>query len=456
MNGENADKKAVNRLLEDLGMHYRNINIEETVRHMIGEMNRGLAGKDSSLAMIPTYIQADTAIPSGRKTVVLDAGGTNLRAALVSFQASGSAEIESFVKTPMPGTAGSRVGKKEFFSTLAALVRPLLDRRAETSAEAAAGKIGFCFSYPVEIFPDRDGRLIHWSKEIQAPEVEGCFIGAELRSALKQTGMDSPPQVLILNDTVATLLAGKAAGMGRSWGGYGGYILGTGINSCYAELNSAIGKLSDSDSDPDTDKTQSQIVNCESGSYACRSRGQGDKSLGKATLNPNVYWLEKMVAGGYFGALVHHTLLLASQNGLFSAAVSKKLEQLDSISTKDADNYLHNPSGKENSLVGLVRQHGTEADACRIWFLTDSLLERAARLTAANLAAPVLKAGEGKGPLYPWCLTIDGTTYYRYYRFQSRVDGYLRPLLNGYNWYYDSLKVDDAPLIGAAAAALTN
>jgi hexokinase len=43
-------------------------------------------------------------------------------------------------------------------------------------AEKAQG-IGFCFSYHTEIFPDKDGRLIQFCKEIKAHEVVGQFIG---------------------------------------------------------------------------------------------------------------------------------------------------------------------------------------------------------------------------------------------------------------------------------------
>jgi hexokinase len=60
--------------------------------------------------------------------VVLDAGGTNLRAALMSFSSEGKPIIENFSKHPMPGTGGRDVGKEEFFDTLAALVEPLIDQ----------------------------------------------------------------------------------------------------------------------------------------------------------------------------------------------------------------------------------------------------------------------------------------------------------------------------------------
>ena len=41
-------------------------------------------------------------------------------------------------------------------------------------------KIGFCFSYPTEIFPNKDGKLLYWTKEIKIPRMAGQFIGKNL------------------------------------------------------------------------------------------------------------------------------------------------------------------------------------------------------------------------------------------------------------------------------------
>ena len=437
----NAEKTAVDEFLKVNRMHPEDVGIAETVEHIIEEMTKGLNGDGGSLAMIPTYMEVEADIPSNRSVVVLDAGGTNLRAALVSFSPELKPVIGDFSKHAMPGTRNGEVGKDEFFDSLAALVEPLIGH---------GEKIGFCFSYPTQIFPDKDGRLIQWTKEIKAPEVVGRMIGADLRNALHDRGVVDAPDVVILNDTVATLLTGKASQAGRHWGGYIGFILGTGLNSCYVESNAAINKLEA------LNPSRSQIINCELGSYTCRCRGTADENLGKKTSLPEAYWMEKMVAGGYFGALATETLMLAAGSGLLTPKMASALTSLGEISTKDADNYTHNPSDRLNALVSAVQESGNRSDAERIWYLIDALLERAARLTASALAAPVLKGAPGTGPLSPVCMTIDGTTYYRYYRFQARVESYLRPFLSKHNHYYETIRVDDAPLIGAAVAALTN
>ena len=445
-----TDRKSVDRFLTDVGMHPAGINLDSIVGRVMDEMTRGLNGKPSSLAMIPTYLEIDTDVAVGEKAVVLDAGGTNLRAAIIHFDKDGRARINNFLKQPMPGTGGIQVGGEEFFDSLAGFIWPLLKEDGE--------KVGFCFSYPMEVSPNKDGRLVRWSKEVLAPGVVGQMMGACLKEALRRRGLENPPSLVLLNDAAATILTGRASTRGRDWSAYVGFILGTGTNSCYVESNSAIGKVKG------LNPARGQVINCESGGLDPNCSGRADVLLREETETPESYRLEKMLSGRYFGLLVQKTISLAAEAELISHPIAAAIEKLGGISTRDADNYAHNPSDSRNPLAALLADFSSagervaetrgEADARRIWHLVDSLLERAAKLSAANLAAAVLKGPSGSGPLQPACITIDGTTYYRYYRFAHRVESYLRPYLCSRDKYYEILQVEDAPLVGAAVAAL--
>ena len=120
----------------------------------------------------------------------------------------------------MPGIT-AEVGKDEFFGTMAGYVRDVA---------AKSPNVGFCFSYPIEMFPSKDGRALYFSKEIKAPEAAGQMIGESLSQALVRLGVSQPKQFVLLNDTVATLLAGRAETSGRRFDSYIGFILGTGTN----------------------------------------------------------------------------------------------------------------------------------------------------------------------------------------------------------------------------------
>lgn len=435
-----AVKDKVSGFLKKYGMHYENVDMRDCVVAFMDEMEKGLTAEGSSIAMIPTYIETGNPIPVGKKVVVLDAGGTNLRTALVSFDDKYQPVIENFQKNPMPGTGGA-VSREEFFRILGDYIIDLVPK---------GDKIGFCFSYPTEIYPNKDGRLIKFSKEVQCPEVHGEMIGENLLSYLKEKGFTQNRDVVILNDTVATLLTGMISFPDEVFSDFIGFIFGTGINSCYVESNRNILKLDNMNPD------HNQIINTECGSFNRPPRGRIDETLDKGTSDPGFYQLEKMTTGGYFGLVVTKTLDQAITDGLFSEKTGGLLKGLGRLSTKDVDDYCHNPHNRSNRLVKIMADR-SEEDRETLFLLIDSLLERAARLAASAMAGTVLKCGKGLSPLAPVCLTVDGTTFYCFYHFRFRVEEYLREILSGENQrYYKIVRVEDAPLLGAAIAALTN
>jgi len=67
----------------------------------------------------------------------------------------------------------------------------------------------------------------------------------------------------------------------------------------------------------------------------------------------------------------------------------------------------------------------------------------------------VLKTGHGRSPLHPVCVTVDGSTYYKTTALRSRVEEHVRRILGERGVHAELVRVDDAPLIGAAVAGLT-
>ena len=122
----------------------------------------------------------------------------------------------------MPGTEGE-LSKKEFFEHIAKNIERFKDSYDE---------ICFCFSYAMTITENLDGILTNFSKEIQAPEVVGSYIGTELKEALKAQGWSKIPQVIILNDAAAALISGTG---NPKYSAYIGLILGTGLNCAYLQ-----------------------------------------------------------------------------------------------------------------------------------------------------------------------------------------------------------------------------
>jgi hexokinase len=424
--------KRSEKFLKEHRMRAADLNIQQIVDIITSEMSEGLEGKESSLRMIPTYIEADNQFLTNVPVVAIDAGGTNFRAAMVIFNSKGKLEISDVVNAAMPGTDGE-ISKSEFFQSIAEYIRPLALR---------SDRIGFCFSYPTEILPDKDGILLQFCKEVRAPEVVGQLIGKNL---LETLGMPEK-QIVLLNDTVATLLAGKSASFNRKYDSFIGYILGTGTNTCYIESNTNIIKNNK------LDAAKSQIINVESGNFGKAPRTDIDLIFDNTTTNPGSYTFEKMISGGYFGGLCLASLKAAAKEGVFSDKTASGINSLKELSSEEVNLYVGNSTGDRGPLYLCIKEICDEGNCTEI---IESLVDRAAKLVAANLAAVILKTNKGKSQECPVLITIEGTIYYKLHNLKSQIDKYLREYLSGEKQrFFEYIEVQHSSLVGAALAAL--
>lgn len=396
------------------------------------EMSKGLKGEPSSLAMLPTYISVDKNIPHHKPALVIDAGGTNLRVCKVVFNDAGDAIIDSFQKFPMPGTHGE-LSAEVFFSLFAEYISPLLD-------EHQIQDIGLCFSYPTEILPNRDGRLIKWTKEVQAPEVVGQEIGKGIISHLSQ---HKNLNIVVLNDTVAALLAAKAEGEQHRCSSFAGFILGTGTNMATVVRDEDILKV-------EGPTGGHQAINLESGGFHPPSTSDIDDTFDAQTQNPGQYRFEKMVSGAYLGPLFLTCLKVACSEKLLSPQGCSTIESWEQLNTKQLNDLITNPH-----LDGpFAHLHEGDLEIC--FLLAEQLVERAAYLSALKITASIRDLKVGEHPLHPICITIDGSTVHKMKDFYGTLNGHLKKLLSQEGIHYILSHRDNAPVIGAAIAALTN
>jgi hexokinase len=431
-------KRDVVRFLKTYKMDHLDVDFEKNLSDFLEEMEKGLAGRKSSLDMIPTYIEMGAEVPANKRVIVVDAGGTNFRVATVYFDNQKKAVIENLRLFKMPGVE-RELGKAEFFNIMAGYLKDVAD---------AAKNIGFCFSYAVEVLPSKDGRLIRFSKEVKAPQVEGQMIGENLNRAMAAAGMPGDKHIVLLNDTVVTLLAG-VGWQNKAYSSYIGLILGTGTNCCYVESNANVKKQKN------LNPAQSQIINTESGGFSRCHCGKIDTVYDKTTTNPGVHKLEKMISGAYLGPVFLCTAKKACKDGLFSDAVAEGLVRISALDTKDMNTFMQYPYG-DNSLAKICRA-GDSDDASKLYHIADRLTERAAKVTAINLSAMAVKSGQGTDPTRPVCIVAEGTTFYQMKTLKPRVEFYLKQHLeNKHGIYTEIIGVDNATLIGSAIAGLTN
>ena len=419
------------------------IDMDQCCNIFLEEMELGLAGKDSSLEMIPTYMETENEVPTEKKVIVMDAGGTNFRVAVIHFNSDKKAIIENFEVFEMPGVE-KEVSKKDFFDIMAGYVSDIIDKSAN---------IGFCFSYPAEILPNKDGKLIRFSKEIKAPQVQGQIIGQSLNQSLESKGKEAK-HVVILNDTVTTLLAGRAMSFGKTYDSFIGFILGTGTNCAYIESNKNITKK------PALDPEKNQIINIESGGFGKAPLGILDTQYDQTTNNPGIHNFEKMISGAYLGPLIFETIKQFAEDELLTEIACERIENIKELTTKDVNDFLCEPKKGTNILSKILTERSdTQAylDFGLLYDLVDKMVTRSAKLTAINLSSVVLKSGKGQNPDCPVCIVAEGTTFYKLKDFKSKVEKFLNEyLIKQKKRYYEIICVENATLIGAAIAGLTN
>lgn len=407
------------------GMDAERVDLNEYTKAFAESMRAGLRGDADAMPMIPTYLSSAGKLPRGEKAVVIDAGGTNFRTAVISFDTKG-AVIEQQNTLPMPG-AQEPVTWDEFISKVADAVLPLM---------AQAKDIGFCFSYPIEITPERDGRVLCLTKQVKIDDAVGKLLGADLKRALLERGCE-PGKIVVLNDTPATLLAGKALTKG-AYGSHLGLVAGTGSNTC-CELRCAdIPKLGEN-------VRGSMLINLESGSFSGFPRGDFDIAMDAELPDTGEYTAEKIISGRYLGQLCMYTLKGAAAEGLFSENASAIIGKMTEVVTPTIDKW---GSGR------FPRGFSSE-DRVNLVYIINELFERSARCIACKLCGILEVTGASVDKKA--CIAVDGSLF--------TASKLLRPLLEKFmdiyageimDRRYEFVTYENMSLIGSAAAVLLN
>lgn len=326
------------------------------------------------------------------RALVVDIGGTNMRAAIVAIT-NGRPIVERGPFNQRLDLRDGKTTREQFFADQAHLAKSL-----EPDPDLP---VGYCFSYPSDVLPSLDARLIRWTKGIEVPGVEGTLVGSGLADALRAEGL-APPRVHVLNDTVASMLGGALVHDGAPEEVIG-LIAGTGSNMAaffdgrrHAKLSRHGGYVA---------------VNLESGNFDCPHLTAADDAVDRASNNPGAQRFEKAISGYYM------------------PFIYREMTGDDSF----------DPTLGSAELVKR-REDGDETAA--------ALLERAALLIASGLAA----VADARGDEARVAVVAEGSLFWRTPGFHDAVYGRLDDLLPR----SASIRaLEHANLIGSACAALT-
>ncbi len=408
------------------GMNADRVELDTYSKALFEVMQSGLKEKQDTVPMIPTYLRGEKQVPRDRRAAVIDAGGTNFRTALVSFTRDG-VQLEKLQKHDMPGSK-EPAEWSEFISHTAEALLPIVNE-----AEA----IGFCFSYPAEVTPQKDSRVLNLTKQVELHGAEGRLLGADLIAELKKLGVPEK-KIVTLNDTPATLLGGSALLKKSMYGGFVGLVAGTGVNTCCMLPDKKIEKLG-------LKSSEKMLVNLETGSYCGFPRGDFDIEMDNELSDAGKSTSEKMMSGRYLGPLCLHTLRAAAREDVFSEKGRAFVEELKFLDTPTADKW-----GSGKLPKGIFGE-----DAVNLVYIINEIFDRAARCTACILCGILTLTGEGADK--PVCIAIDGSLYKKSRLFKPLLEDcmaiYADEILSR---RYEFVTAEEATMLGTAAAALLN
>lgn len=360
---------------------------------LTARIGEGLAQEGQEIKAIHAWLPEPPVGLVG-EALVLDLGGTNLRAARVRLGPSPAVvgEVRS-ARLQLDG-----LDHDGFFDLQARFAEALL---RETGGPLDL-PVGYVFSYPTAVTADRDATLIHWTKGVELPDVVGRSVGAGLRAALERQGL-RPPRVTVLNDTVAALLCGAALHAGRPRDTVG-LIVGTGTNMAAFFDHRAAPKLPEGPG--------AWAVNLESGAFDLPERGAADALVDARSVNPGAQRYEKAISGLYLPRLL-------------------ALLEPEAPPCEDAGGLVTLRESDPDSPGGVAAA---------------ALLSRSARLVAAGLAA-VFDHLDGDGPVG---VLAEGGLFWGDPRYAGAVSAWLGAL---HPRPFTLLRHPEANLLGAALAA---
>ena len=390
--------------------------LKEIAQDLQKKVENGLNNHKTEVQCIPTYIKPKTLGVEGQATV-LDLGGTNYRAAVVTFK-DGKADIyppDGWSKDlSVMKTKGFT--EENLYAEQATFLNDL--KMPERSP------IGFCFSYPAECLPDGDAKLLRWTKGVDIPEMVDQPIGKPLKEYLNKKGKAQFTAVKVINDTVASLFAGLSD---SSFDAYIGLIVGTGTNMATFIHSDFIGKL-----DKELNWQGLTPINLESGNYRPLHLTAIDDQVDAASGTQGAQRFEKAVSGMYLGKVF---TALFPEDGFDEKFDAKALTDL-----------INNPEKNKKKHVRAARR----------------IYKRSAKLVAASLAGLVAVMVSHDPTIKKVCLTAEGSLFWSKVKnckeYNKLVSKYLKELLPELGHEDVKVKVTEihnANLIGSAVAALS-
>eukprot|EP01056_Protomagalhaensia_sp_Gyna25_P001445 Protomagalhaensia_sp_Gyna_25__1444@NODE_172_length_4653_cov_470_453186_g134_i0_p1_GENE_NODE_172_length_4653_cov_470_453186_g134_i0NODE_172_length_4653_cov_470_453186_g134_i0_p1_ORF_typecomplete_len512_score88_07Hexokinase_1/PF00349_21/3e53Hexokinase_2/PF03727_16/1_7e46_NODE_172_length_4653_cov_470_453186_g134_i0941629 len=383
--------------------------------------------RDCSFKMLDSFVPR---IPSGKEHGVyyaIDFGGTHVRVVrcqMADGKLKTTQRKASMMDCPTSLPKGLLDGKataKMMFDFFASVAEQFMRENGDL-ASIEPFPLGFTFSYPCVSSSLMEAKLVVWNKGFETGRetddpVEGRDVCELLNQAFKRRRVPLETNC-VANDTVGTMLSCAFSLPPNHPPCLAGLILGTGMNSCYADPTS-----------PQFNYT-SQIINIECGNF--------NRDLPRINIDLEIDFteaatrgrqhLEKMVSGAYIGEVARHAILK-----VFQHKATPALWRPHSFSAEDAADCVVDKSD-ELLVVASRCQDRFEAkfsliELQMIQGLCVAVYDRAAALAAMLICGTATKTGRLQHALGGVTIGVDGSLYKCNEFFRNDIRKYIDVLL---------------------------
>ncbi|NXT36937.1 HXK3 protein, partial [Pelecanoides urinatrix] len=377
---------------------------------MLQAMRKGLSRQmhaQASVRMLPTYI---CSVPDGTEKgdlLVVELCQSHVRTLRVTFLGDGNQSPQVMDKIfNMPGDIMQGKGEA-LFDFIAQCVRQFL---AGIGSPEHRLPLGFVFPFSCRHTRLDKAELISWSKGFSCSDVEGKDVVQLLQSAINKQELHHVDVVVLMNDTVGTMMSCSMGGnpcevalvVGEQWVPHmpGWWVL-RGLHRCsFPSLPADKGTnscfMAEAQQVEMVEETRGRMcVNTEWGCFGDDGTLSDvltpyDQHVDQESSNPGEKRFEKLVGSLYLGEIVRHALIaLAAEKALFTGSSVAILGTKDVLKTQQVLEIIDNEEGmaKARNVLEALRLQPNEQDCCRVQQICRVVVSRAAALCAAGLAA---------------------------------------------------------------------
>lgn len=370
-----ATRAQLTEVLRECAMTPDLLDLRTLTELIFTQMRIALYGGRSSIPMLPTFLRPSGDLPDDQPVAVAEIDDREIRVSLVRFQ-GGKPSVTDQDSFPVPGRDYPAPLEDLLFAT-AELLEPLLDQVRD---------VALCLPFPVDYDSQGDGVIRRFPGSMTVREFQDKPALTILRNELAERGFDNLHLVLIsepdavLLDTKYQIPAEEQKNhrcLGLTWGSTidGGFVAPGSIVLRWLAIPGHL-----------------MLFDGGFSSFEQIPFGLADLPKDRDCYAPGEDLLLKAVSTDYLGDTFRLVMLKAAERKLLSFGCSRDILSLTTLDLASVTDFIQDPVGG-GTIAHFCREPADREIGLAV---ADAVLDRAARLVCAVLAAMLRFIGAGK------------------------------------------------------------